>query len=42
MIGVKLEDVEDGLRVSGIIFLCDVGFGEQFGPLIGHALNGGV
>ena len=40
MVRVKLEHVEHGLRVSGVVFLCDVGLGEQFRPLIGHALEG--
>lgn len=38
MVGVEFKDIEDGLRVFGIVFTSDGRFGKELAPLLGHSL----
>jgi hypothetical protein len=40
VICVEFKDIEDGLGIFSIIFLCDCGVGQEFVPLFREALRG--
>jgi hypothetical protein len=33
-VGIEFEDIEDGLRILGIVFLCDGGRRQEASPLL--------
>jgi hypothetical protein len=37
MVGIKLEDFENGLGILCVIFFGDGGLGQKLAPLVGHA-----